>query len=586
MNSLAVPRPVAEPLKARRRFWLAIGLMTLVQVGLRGWAAAGGWFYWDDFWWHDIVAENGVWATAGMSLGGHFSPLTYLPYYLMTAAFPYEWLPRVLVMLATLLGIDAGVLAVARRLWPTRGPQLAVYALWALSTLATPSWLWYSQFSMLGALLLTSTWTLWAYLRALEERRTSATALAVALLAVSMFAQERMVVTALLLLAFLVFVCKPSLSRLDWAGRSRLWWSSAAVMAVWAIAYFAVPSAGGAPPSAGEALAIGTGMVRVSALPALIGGPWSIDDQPVLPRADTPESLQALALMALFVIVTWSLVRNRSAWRAWAILATGVILDAGAVVAFRGGTLGNLAVGEWRYFSDLAVLAPLLLVAAFAKPGTGPKTSIFDRRMFAALLTVYAVSSVVLMIQMGQAWHLSPSRQFVQTASTDLRAAGSVEVFDRLLPTTVVNEALMLQRAASNVFSILDLPTRFDAPSLDPLWLDDAGRLVSGGLVEQRQSPGTGACPYQVAGVETVWVPLAPATDYADWGVRLDYSSATNVSFVVTDGLRNVTVSAPAGLHSLYVPMPGTPNQIGVYVTDPSASVCLASVTAGKAGPR
>src|SRR5690606_5227077 len=126
--------------------------------------------------------------------------------------------------------------------------QLAVYALWALSTLATPSWLWYSQFSMLGALLLTSTWTLWAYLRALEERRTSATALAVALLAVSMFAQERMAVTALLLLAFLVFVCKPSLRRLDWSGRSRLWWSSAAVMAVWANAYFTLPSAGGVPP--------------------------------------------------------------------------------------------------------------------------------------------------------------------------------------------------------------------------------------------------------------------------------------------------------------------------------------------------
>lgn len=554
-----------------------------MQLLVRGWAAGGGWFFADDFWWHDIVARTSIWDTAGLSLGGHYSPLTYIPYWLITWWFPYEWSSRVFVMLLTLMGINLGVLAVVRRLWSSRGPQLAVYVLWASSSLAAPSWLWYSQFSMIGALLLTSTWTLWAYMRALESERKGPQVLALVMLVVSLFAQERMIVIAVLLLAFVLFICRPSLISLDWRPRGFLWTGSFGVIVLWGLAYLSVPSQSPNALASGPA-SLAVSMIRVSGLPALLGGPWVMEGQPYA-RAATPVWLQALAMVVLALVVWWSLRHNRPAWRAWALLAAAFVVDALAVAVVRGGTLGGAAIGEFRYFSDLAVLAPLLVVAAFVPPGSEPAFGRRERAVVATGLIAMAISGVYTTVALGSAWHRSESRPVAQRVQAELRTSGPVVIMDRVMPTTVVNKELLQQRFASRVFSIVDTEAVFDAPTTAPMWIDDEGRLVPGGLSADRRSR-TGDCVYPVTGVETTWVTLAGPADIYDWGVRIDYRAEQPVTAGVTDGHRTVDVPLPAGQHSAYIPMPGVGERVGVFLVDPDQSICVDGVVAGSAQAR
>ena len=566
-------------------FWWVVGVATVLQLAIRGWSAADGWFYWDDFWWHDIVARTSLVDTTTLSLGGHFSPLTYIPYWLLTALAPYDWGVRVVVMLVVLLLINLGVLAVAARLWTTRGPQLSVYLLWCFSTLAAPSWLWYSQFSMAGALLLVSTWTLWAYLRALDSDSTGRSVVAVVLLAAALLAQERMLAISVVLGLFLWVVVRHTLMDLKFSNRRALWASSAVVLVAYVVLYRAVASE---QPTIG-ALDVGSSarlafdMMRNSAIPSLLGGPWTLDGEPVLGRASVPLWLQIVAVVVMAALIAWSLRCNRGAWRAWCVLAAALALDVALVVLGRGATLGIRAIGEWRYFSDLAVIAPLLITSAFVPPGRRLSGSLARRTGLAAVVAGFVVSALVTTIPLGSRWHQSLSRPFFQSAASELQSAGPVVVMDRVVPNWVVNEVLGVQRFASRVFSIIDVEAVFDQPTTDPLWLSDDGALVPGDLSGGRQSKDLGPCGYPVVGTATTWVPLPPGIDYFDWGVRIDYRADQDVRAGVQDGSRTVIVDLPADRNAVFVPMPGVGDRLGVFLLSPDASVCVTSVRTGSA---
>lgn len=579
---IEAPRRSVSP---KRWFWWAVGFITIAQLMLRGWAAAGGWFYWDDFWWHDIVARNSLWETAGMSLGGHYSPLTYIPYYLLTDAFPYEWAPRVVIMLLTLMGINAGVLAVTRRLWPTQGPQLAVYVLWAFSSLVAPSWLWYSQFSMMGALLLTSTWTLWAYLRALSGGGNRSSFMAVGLLTASLFAQERMFVTAILMGLFLLTVCQPTMPLRRWSQRRGLGAASLGVMLLWVLVYLSLPRSESPAAPAETVISLIVSMVRVSAIPSLFGGPWILDDEPVLGRSAPTTWMQILAVGTLAALVYLSQRLRRRAWVSWSILGLGILIDAALVSVVRGFTMQELAVGEWRYFSDLAVLAPLLIVSAFVAPGETPVWSRGQTIAARATLSLFAVSAVITFIPLGVEWHRSLSRPYVQTALEELRRTQPSVVMDVVLPERVVNPALGVQRFASRVFSIVDPPVTFDAPSTEPKWLNEEGQLMAASLISSRTSQSSGYCTFQLRGTQTLWIDLPAPVDSPDWGIRVRYTASQDVKVGITDGVRTVIADAPTGQSALYVPFYGIGNRVGLFLSSPQAEICVQDVSAGKAGP-
>ena len=67
--------------------------------------------------------------------------------------------------------------------------------------------------------------------------------------------------------------------------------------------------------------------------------------------------------------MTWSIRRDPWSLRPGSSLGLGVLVNAGLVGFGRGATLAEFAPSEWRYFSDLAVPAPVLMVAAFIATG-------------------------------------------------------------------------------------------------------------------------------------------------------------------------------------------------------------------------
>lgn len=586
-QAAACPRPTVVYTEARgRRFWWVIALVTAVQMGVRGWAAAGGWFYWDDFWWHDIVARTPLQEASVLSLGGHFSPLTYVPYWLLTAAAPYDWGVRVVVMLLVLLGVNAGVLAVAGRLWTSETVQGVVYILWCFSTLAAPSWLWYSQFSMIGTLLLVSTWTLWAYLRALQSPGRGPCLLALAVLVIGLLAQERMVALAASMALYLWLVVRPATSTFRFERRSRLWASSAAVLGAYVLLYSRVVSEGpgGAPPAVGTAVKLAVDMARTSAVPALLGGPWVLDDEPVLGRAGPPGWLQFLAAAVLVALVVWSVRINRAAWRAWLVLAVAAAIDTVLVVLGRGATLGQASVGEWRYYSDLAVLAPLLITSAFVPPGKAPPRGRSARTAVGLAVILFAVSAMVTTVPLGARWHDSLARPPFDRAVAHFRSNPGAVVMDRTLPETMVNRALGQQRQASRVFSILHPAVTFDEPTSAPLWLDDSGRLVPGDVVQSRTALPAMPCAFAIKGTTTVVVPLPGQWDY-DWGVRIDFTVDRPTRLSIRGGDHTVLVDIGAGPGRIYVPIPSVTSGVSVFALDPDARGCITQVASGRAGP-
>ncbi|HQR79926.1 MAG TPA: hypothetical protein PLT68_06890 [Actinomycetota bacterium] len=563
-----------------------IALVTAVQVGIRGWAAAGGWFYWDDFWWHDIVARTPLPDAAVLSLGGHFSPLTYVPYWLLTASAPYDWGARVVVMLLLLLAVNAGVLAVAGRLWRSAAPQVVVYVLWCFSTLAAPSWLWYSQFAMIGTLLLLGTWTLWAYLRALQSQDRGPSVLAVVMLVTGLLAQERMVASAIVMALFLWLVVRPGFPTFRFERRPMLWAASSVVLAGYVLLYsWVVPEGlGGAAPGLGVSGRLATDMVRTSALPALLGGPWVLDDEPVLGRAGTPGWLQFLAAAVLVALVVWSMQLNRAAWRAWLVLALAVALDTGLVVLGRGATLGQASVGEWRYYSDLAVLAPLLITSAFVPPGKAPRHGGLTRTAAKVAVAVFVVSAMVTTIPLGVRWHQSLARPPFETAVAQFRSDPSAVIMDRVLPETMVNPVLGQQRLASRVFSIWRPRVVFDQPTSSPRWLDDSGRLVPGDVVPSRTALPAWPCAFAIDGTTSTSVPLPGRWDY-DWGVRIDYTVDRPTKLAVQGGNETAVVDVGVGPGRIYVPIPAVTSGVTVFALDPDVRGCITEVVSGRAGP-
>lgn len=576
----------SKPEPDTNHFWLGVVLLTLSQVGLRVWSAAGGWFYWDDFWWHDLVARNSIIDVATLSLGGHFSPLTYIPYYLLTQAAPFNWASRVVVMTVVLLLIDLAVLLISRRLWRSDGPRLTVYALWCLSTLAAPSWLWYSQFSMMGTLLLVSGWTLWAYLRAMQTRMTSHQLVALILLGLSLLAQERMLVMGVLLGAFLLIVVAPD-ARSELSANARLWLASAALLSCYYSVYrhFVSDPPGSALPSLGDGYAILWRLLATSGIPGLLGGPWVLDETPVLGRAGTTAALQVGAVVVVGLLVFWSSRANPRAWRAWLVLSLSLAIDALLVVLGRGATLGMDAIGEWRYFSDLAVLAPLLLTAAFVPPLTYPAVKALPLHGVRALVAGFVAGSMVTSIALGLRWHESQSRPFFTTALGHMRENPDVAVMDRMVPESVVNAVLGEQRYASRVFSSVIPTQRFEMASSQPFWIRDDGVLVPGRVAPVRRASTAGPCSYPLTGTTTVTVPLVGPDGPHVWGVQLDYTVDQRTDIVLRQWPSWTRVKLDAGSHRILIPLAGLGREVAMFLTDPSATGCVDALISGPGEP-
>jgi hypothetical protein len=608
------PKCSKEPSPARHhsRQWLSglspllwlVAATTLVQVLLRSWSAAGGWFYADDFWWHDLVETTSPAELMTLSLGGHFSPLTYLLNDGLTTALPFNWTSRVAVMMIGMLVANVGALLLARELWPNRlTPTITFVVLFAFTPFAAPNYLWYSQFGVGGILIIAGVWFAWAFARTLRDPTRWATLVTIGSAATALLVSER----ALLSLPVIVISLLVVLGHISGHDRvkatlvryRKLWIGLGFVLLIYIPLYLAnveeLPGSRGTDPVA-VAQAAGRGVIN-TITPAIVGGPWLVDPTTVVAQSTTPRPLIIASALVVLSLAIVSIRRNRRASTLWLLLLIVALGSTTLVALGRLVTVGDVALAELRYYPDLALLVPLVLAAGFFpvrrlgrldNGGDNPETNgVRPNRTLAVLLALFVLSSSITQVALGNRWHDGAAREFNNRLQTSIAQLRTPVVVDRQLPANVINPALLDQTLASRAFSIVQPKIRFDEATSEPWWITDTGQLVPASVIDGRvaQQGPNGDCGYLLTSDAPISLSLGDAAFDWKWWLKLDYFSTTVNRVTVLAGDNSVAMVLPAGVHSTYTPLTGKYSEISVQMNSEGSVACITAAQVGEPGP-
>jgi len=353
------------------------------------------------------------------------------------------------------------------------------------------------------------------------------------------------------------------------------------------------------PPSFGSVLTLASTMLRVSFVPAALGGVWhwSAQGGGYAYVAETPGLTQVCWVVALLVVVA-SLRYRRHALRAWLILAGWLVLaDLLPVVFARLTELPATRLGaDLHYVADSApVLA--LCVGLACWPVIGEEQPYRVARPKSLPLAIAGLT-LVGAVAAGSLWSgaaylrqtsSAVTRSYIANARLALaRAPSGTVIVTGLTPATVMF-ARFLGTAAqtSRVLGPLAPKAariRFTtAPAgviRDLMIFTDRGTL--------RPALDIGATSVSPAGNSGCWpvltqpttIPLRASLFAYGWIVRLHYSGpATAMQLRFGAEVRDARLQA--GMHNLYIPVVGAGNAVVVRRLDPGPTVCITHVTVG-----
>ncbi|WP_433578056.1 hypothetical protein [Nocardia brasiliensis] len=125
---------------------LVAGGLIALQLLLRGWVAASGYFYWDDL---ILVGRAGRYPLLSSELllhnhDGHFMPLAFVVAWVVTQAAPLVWAGPVLVLVLGQLAVSVAVLRMVRLLLGLRWALLVPLVFFLFSPVTLPAFAWWS----------------------------------------------------------------------------------------------------------------------------------------------------------------------------------------------------------------------------------------------------------------------------------------------------------------------------------------------------------------------------------------------------------------------------------------------------------
>ncbi|MDQ6807700.1 MAG: hypothetical protein M3065_22740 [Actinomycetota bacterium] len=465
---------------------LVLGPLLIAYVIFRN----GGWVYDDNL--ILVLARS-----EGFSLGWLNRPIFQHwdvgmngVYSVMVHLFPldYRW-----GLLALLLVLGAAIFVFERVLSLIAVPRWATLALTAwfgLSILWIRPLQWWADGVQAMPTLLCDLVCLYAMLRFCADGRgrwiaTSSIALAVGLL---FYEKPALMPVYLALVRALLMSERLSPARLAltfWRER-RLWLTYCAIVAIWAFGYFA--SGAYSSSSAGHVSAASYlhyfRILWVQALvPALAGFTLPTDHLNLLQTAGA--IAVQVGLLSLFVV---SILRKRSAWRAWVFIALVVVLDGGLVAHSRVAQFGVGIGADLRYLMDFTWLIPLALCCAFSgdwllRPVVSPRPRRVPLPRFRgcaaiavpSLLVLYGVGSVATAAHLQTTWGSVQSRHWesnVERSFASLRGERArLVVADQAVPFQIISYPFAPLNRLSHLLPLYVGDVQVDGP------LD--GQLVS-----------------------------------------------------------------------------------------------------------
>ncbi|GAB2697986.1 hypothetical protein [Nocardia thraciensis] len=640
MNATPVAAPVRGSVRRSRDgvrlpspLVVAAGLIA-VQLGIRGWVAGSGYFYWDDL---ILVGRAGTYPLLSSDLlmynhDGHFMPLAFAVAWLVTKVAPLVWGGPVVSMLVLQLAASVAVLrmlvvldrsAGVRR---TRWVSLLPLVFYLCCPLTLPSFAWWAAALNALPLQIALAWVVGdAVLLVRTGRRRHAVSGSVVLAVALLFFEKSVVVP------FVAFAVAALVGHID--GRTgvlravarrgaALWAGSAVVLMCWAAVYLTVFDTSGVHSDPGGLRNLLHSATSLGIVPALLGGPWAWARWlPSTPWAVPPGWAVALSWFALSAAAVLTIRTRTRVAPVWILVAAYVIAAQLPVALIRGGpnTAAEL-MQSLRYLADVTVVltaaGALLLrthrratvprsiparvrsilqngprsraarddsgpAAAREARGTGRRA---PRAVAVTLAACFVVSSLWSTASYTRSWSVSPTRTYLTNVAPAL-AADRTPLLDQEVPWGVLTPLAYPQNLARRVLSPV-APDAFADSTPRLRMITDTGEVVPAQVwwnrgIRPGPEPG---CGYRVAGEAPVELPLdGPMLD-SGWTAQLNYFADRDGRIVV--GLehgRAVAVPVRAGLHTAFVRVVGGGSVLRIASRTPGLDLCVGAGPVGVA---
>jgi hypothetical protein len=589
---------------------IATALIAL-QLTVRAVLAFGGYFYWDDL---ILVGRAGTHNLLSASYlfddhDGHLMAAAYLVAGVISRLAPLNWVGPAVSLVVLQLLVSLALLRALRVILGWR-PALLLPLTFALFTpLAVPGYAWWAaalnSLPMLAALA-------WVCADAIMLVRTGRQryALTGALVYFTgLLFFEKAAVIPFVAFAVAALLCHvrgddPGMTaalRTVWTAGLRLWTTTLAVTAAWAVVYLAVVDQQRWSTDLAMTADLLLRSVTHGIVPGLAGGPWAWDRwAPASPWAVPPVAVRVLGWLVLTGVLVISLVRKQRLGWVWLTAAGYAVACQIPIYLMRSSRFTALELAQTlRYLPDLVVTLALLAAVGFCAPnrpaGRRPRRwpAVFTDRgpagiaASAVVAALFTMSSLYSTATFLVSWRDDPAEPYLRHARQALAAAHSASrapLLDQEVDPLVLQRVAWPENLASHMFALLRDRPEF-APATDDLRvLDDSGRLVDARVAWVRTiRPGpVPQCGYFVQPDHPVRLALDGPLLPAEWTAEINYLANTDgsIELSLSEG-PTVKVTLHPGLRRIYVRIPGAGHAVTVRADTAALAVCVAAGPVG-----
>ena len=590
--TLTVDRAVAptQPTGARATLPLALALVA-VAVLVRGAVAATGDFYWDDLILIGRASAYPLFSTEllGYDHDGHLMPAAFFVAGLSTRFAPLEWWLPAATLIALQLAAALAVLRLLRTLLGSRPVLLVPLAVYLFAPLSLPSFAWWA--AGLNSLPLQFALA-WVAADAVALCRTG---------------RVRHAVSGVVVFGLRAGVLREvgvGAGGRGVGGRGGVPARRSAGALGVARRAGAVAGVGGRRRGVGGVLPGGRGRpVRLARLRDRRGDGLARDlARPVSGPGGRSVDLGALATgpnvgrPARRSRCCWAGSRSRGSscssvwWKrrtgiVWAGVAGYVAACLVAMVATRSSIDTAFELGQTlRYVADVSVVVAVAIALVLRAP---------DRRRLqvrpvpvVGLVVVFVASSLWSTVTFARSWRDDPTAAYLANARTALASDPDIPMLDQPVSPYVLLPVTYPYNLASGLFAALPQRPAFADSTPDLRVLDDDGTMIGAQVTWNRSIPQGPEpnCGFRIGG-ETVLPLTGPLMTYG-WTAQINYLA--NVDGTLEIGLGHETpveVPVEAGLHTVFVRLPGEGASLYLRPTTPGLSLCVGAGPVGAVVP-
>jgi hypothetical protein len=597
-------------------------LLVLLQLGFRGWALAGSWFYFDDIAFMSRAMNQPLDASYLLeSYGGHLMPAGFLVVHALTKVAVYQWEPWAALLLALQALAGLGMLRLLLSLFGRRALVLALLAGYLAYVFTLSAGIWFAaginQLPMQVALV----FGLHAHVEYLRHRRTRSLVAAMAWTVGGLLFYEK----SLLLLGIYAIVGFGWFAAGAFTERLKHLWNGyrPGVLAYGAlgVGYLALYVGFGLDFSPGNAQTqplstIVYNLVGTTLLPGLVGGPLAWQPLGVGAFGDPSQAVVLVSWVAFVALVMHAQRTRTKSRRAWALLAFTSVCNVVLLASARANVVGPDIAREYRYQTESGALFVLGVGLAFLPllgateeneprpevepaPGAEPaddgshhgarRPAELDNTRVVALLTIAVVlAALVSSTRYVELWQdRNPSEQYFANVDHALATAKDkpVPLVDVGIPQTLLWAYRYPENSYSHVFRNHAADTSYPRWSVDQLYMfDDQGHQAPVALPDTRTQLGGSGCGFPLEGRSTS-IPLNGPVIGGGWWLRIAYGSPKDVDVHLVVGDEVYDGTLPKGIHNVFVQASGNFDHVVFSDYPRSTGLCVTALTLGLPAP-